>query len=156
MSPALFSAMLGHALSPVLKKWEKQGWGYKGTMTNGEGYRVPIVAYADDITLMATTQGQANGMLADVSNALRGINLIIEPAKCSTIWSKHTEGHDTTAIHMGDGHIPVRPNIEIVGQLVSFQRNSEHSLRHRIEKTWQVAFANSTLIRSKHATREKE
>ncbi len=98
MSPALFSALLGHALSPVLKKWEKQGWGYKGTMTNGEGYRVPIVAYADDITLMATTQGQANGMLADVSNALRGINLLIEPAKCSAFWSRYTEGHETTAI----------------------------------------------------------
>ena len=110
---------------------------------------MPILAYADDITLMDTTQVQANGMLADVSNALRGINLIIE-----ALWSRYTEGHETTAIHLGDGHIPVKPNIVIL--VVSFQRNSEHSLRHRIEKTWQVAFANSTLIRSKHATREKE
>jgi hypothetical protein len=155
MSPALFSAMIGHALSPVIQKWKRQGWGYKGITRNGEAYTVPILAYADDITLMATTQAQANGMLTDVSNALRGINLLIEPAKCSALWSRYTEGHETTAIHLGEGHIPVKPNMEVLGQLVSFQRNSEHSLRHRIEKTWQVAYANTTLIRSKHATREK-
>ena len=61
LSPALFSAMAGPAITPVLAKWEAKGWGYKGTTRSGREFRVPMLAYADDIAIMAATPGASKG-----------------------------------------------------------------------------------------------
>ena len=59
LSPKLFAAMIGHAVAPAMKKWKQKGWGYKGVTKEGETVLVPMLAYADDITLLCATTGQA-------------------------------------------------------------------------------------------------
>ena len=82
-SPAFFSAMVGHDITPVLAKWEAKGWGYKGTTWSGRDFRVPVWAYADDITIMAVTQWQAEMMLTDLNEAFKGSNLVIDPGNAA-------------------------------------------------------------------------
>ena len=45
-----------------------------------------VLAYADDVTLIAANKAQAAEMLKDLSKALEGINLELLAEKCSALW----------------------------------------------------------------------
>ena len=43
--------------------------------------KVTILAYADDVTILAATEAQASAMLKEIADALAGINLQLLPQK---------------------------------------------------------------------------
>ena len=57
-----------------------------------------VLAYADDVTLIAANKAQAAEMLKDLSKAPEGINLELLAEKCSALWSKAPDGTDTENI----------------------------------------------------------
>ena len=61
-----------------------------------------MLAYADDITLIAANRAQAAEMLKDLSKALEGINLRLLPEKCSALWTEKPEGSETEKVILGD------------------------------------------------------
>ena len=79
ISPPIFSALLGHILKPLIKKWKRKGFGAPISTKAQPGEKVTVLAYADDITLIAANRAQAEEMLKDLNKALEGINLKLLP-----------------------------------------------------------------------------
>ena len=69
LSPALFSALVGHALRPLIERWKSKGWGVQIDPSQA-GERILILAYADDITVFASSRAQASKMINEMSAAL--------------------------------------------------------------------------------------
>ena len=69
LSPALFSSLMGHALSPMFKRWTRSGYGFSLT-ENDHKTTTQAVAYADDLTILAQNAHPANAVVADVQSAL--------------------------------------------------------------------------------------
>ena len=64
-SPSLFSALIGHALAPMLKRWTKKRYGF--CLTEGDQITSTHAgAYAYDLTILAQNAHQANIMLTEV------------------------------------------------------------------------------------------
>ena len=84
LSPALFSALVGHVMGPLISKWKIQKWGAELDPRN-QNDKVTVLAYADDVTVFAASKDQAANMLMDMSQALQGINLQLLPEKCSAL-----------------------------------------------------------------------
>ena len=61
LSPALFSALIGHILRPLIASWERKGWGAELDPRSPKK-KITILAYADDITLFAATKAQSTVM----------------------------------------------------------------------------------------------
>ena len=80
LSPALFSALLGHMLRPLIASWERQGWGAELDPKRPNS-KVTVLAYADDVTVFAATIAHAGIMLNEMTKALGGINLQLLPEK---------------------------------------------------------------------------
>ena len=57
--------------------------------------KITVLAYADDVTLIAANKAQAAEMLRDLEKALKGINLELLADKCSALWSRAPEGSMT-------------------------------------------------------------
>ena len=91
ISPAIFSALLGHILKPLIQEWKRKKWGAIIDPTKPDE-RVTVLAYADDVTLFAESREQASKMLDELSKALQGINLQLLPEKCSALWTEEPEG----------------------------------------------------------------
>ncbi len=76
LSPASFSDLLGHVIKPVLLKWRAKNW--SATLDpSGNGNRLTLLSYADDITVFAETTEQAGQMLEDLARAFRCISLAL-------------------------------------------------------------------------------
>ena len=105
LSPPIFSALLGHILRPLIKEWERQGYGAPINPAK-PSERVTVLAYADDVTLIAANKDQAAEMLKDLSKALQGINLQLLPEKCSALWTEKPDGSETDKITLGSAKYP--------------------------------------------------
>ena len=147
LSPALFSALIGHIMRPLIASWERKGWGAE-LDPRSPHKKITILAYADDITLFAATKAQAAAMLNEMTNSLGGINLQLLANNCSALWSMAPNGSDTTAIKLGRARIPITATLVILGQEVAFRQDSMHSFRHRLRQAWKTAHANAILLRS--------
>ena len=117
-----------------------------------------MLAYADDVTLIAANKDQAAEMLKDLSKALQGINLQLLPEKRSALWTEKPDGSETDKIILGEAKIPIHAALTILGQEVAFRKDSTHCFQHRLRQAWKAAHANATLLRStstSHAMRLK-
>ena len=70
------------------------------------GERITLLAYADDMTVFASSRIQASKMINEMSAALEGINLRLLPEKCSALWSETPAGTGTAKINLGTENIP--------------------------------------------------
>ena len=93
LSPALFSALLGHIMRPLVTSWRRKGWGAV-LDPQKPGKKITILAYADDFTVFAATKAQASSMLNEMTAALGGINLQLLPEKCSALRSVAPNGSE--------------------------------------------------------------
>ena len=147
LSPALFSALVGHTLRPLIERWKSKGWGVQ-TDPSQFGERIQILAYADDITVFASSRAQASKMINEMTAALEGINLRLLPEKCSALWSNTPAGTETEKINLGTKSIPIVGSLVVLGQEISFKKDSMHAFQHRLRQAWKTAHANATLLRS--------
>ena len=95
LSPALFSALTGHILGPLISRWKNKGWGAEVDPTNPNS-KITILAYADDVTIFAATEAQASIMLNEMTGALGGFSPQLLPKKCSALWSRKPNGSETS------------------------------------------------------------
>ncbi len=147
LSPALFSALVGHTLRPLITQWKNRGWGVELDPSQaGEG--ITLLAYADDMTVFASSRNPASKMINEMSAALEGINLRLLPEKCSALWSETPAGTETAKINLGTENIPIVGALVVLGQEISFKKGSMHSFQHRLRQAWKTAHANA--IRQKH------
>jgi hypothetical protein len=147
LSPALFSALVGHVLRPLIERWKEKGWGVQLDETQ-TGERITILAYADDITVFASSREEASRMINEMAIALEGINLKLLPEKCSALWSEAPAGTEAEKINLGAKSIPIVGALVVLGQEISFKKDSMHSFQHRLRQAWKTAHANATLLRS--------
>jgi hypothetical protein len=147
LSPALFSALVGHILRPLIIKWKAKGWGAE-LDPNQPWERVTLLAYADDITVFAASRNQASAMINEMTAALEGINLRLLPEKCSALWSKTPDGSESAKINLGSEEIPIHGALVVLGQEISFKKDSMHAFQHRLRQAWKTAHANTILLRS--------
>ena len=79
LSPALFSALMGgHILAPLIAEWKRKGWGVELNQDEPIS-KITVLAYADDVTILAANEAQACIMLKEIAEALAGINLQLLP-----------------------------------------------------------------------------
>ena len=83
--------------------------------------KVTILAYADDVTILAATEAQASAMLKEIAEALAGINLQLLPQRCSALSSTKPNGSETSRIRLREVHIPITAELTILGQEVAFR-----------------------------------
>ena len=105
---------------------ENKGWGVELDPTQA-GERIAILAYADDITLFASSRVQASKMINEMSAALEGINLRLLPEKCSALWSKRPSGTEAAQINLGTKSIPIVGSLVVLGQELSIKKDSMHT-----------------------------
>ena len=131
LSPSIFSALLGHVLKPLIKKWERQNY---GAVINPAkpNERITVLAYADDVTLIAANRDQAAEMVKELAKALQGINLQLLPEKCSALWTEKPDGSESDKITMGNAKIPIHASLKILGREIAFRKDSTHSFQHRL------------------------
>ena len=154
LSPALFSALLGHILAPLIAEWKRKGWGVE--LNQDEPLiKITILAYADDVTILAANEAQACAMIKEIADALAGINLQLLPQKCSALSSTRPNGSSTSKIKLGDIRIPIAAELTILGQEVAFRGDSMHSLKHRTRQAWKTAQMNTNLLRSTKTSHTK-
>jgi hypothetical protein len=118
LSPALFSALIGHTLRPLIARWKNRGWGVELDPSQA-GERITLLAYADDMTVFASSRIQASRMINEMSAALEGINLRLLPEKCSALWSETPAGTETAKINLGTENIPIVGALVVLGQEIS-------------------------------------
>ena len=87
-SPLLFISVTDMALSELYGDWKERGFGY-----NIDGVWLPIVAYADDVLVLAESEADLQTMLAEVSAALREVGLDINMSKTHYSSTDVIEGH---------------------------------------------------------------
>ena len=85
---------------------ENRGWGVELDPSQA-GERITMLAYADDITVFASSRAQASEMINEMSAALEGVNLRLLPEKCSALWSETPAGTETEKINLGAKSIPI-------------------------------------------------
>jgi hypothetical protein len=83
------------------------------------GERITLLAYADDMTVFASSRIQASRMINEMSAALEGINLRLLPEKCSALWSETPAGTETAKINLGTENIPIVGALVVLGQEIS-------------------------------------
>ena len=74
------------------------------------GERVTVLAYADDVTLLAANRSQAAEMLKALSKALEGLNLELLAEKCSALWTKAPDGSENEKYFWGSPEFPSKPH----------------------------------------------
>ena len=154
LSPSLFSALIGHALAPMFKRWTKKWYGF--CLTEGDQKTlIQAVAYADDLTILAQNAHLANMMLIDIQEAMAGLNLSIHPGKCVAICSLYPEGKEHGSISINNTNIPISTSMVTLGHLLAFRTSSIHSFEYRKALAWKVAHANEKLLRSKVVSRKQ-
>ena len=154
LSPALFSALLGHTLAPLIAAWKTKGWGVE--LNQQEPLtKITILAYADDVTILAANEAQACVMIKEIAHALAGINLQLLPQKCSALSSTSPNGSSTSKIKLGDTRIPIAAELTILGQEIAFRGDSMHTLKHRTRQAWKTAQMNASLLRSTKTSHTK-
>ena len=126
---------------------ENRGWGVELDPSQA-GERITMLAYADDITVFASSRAQASEMINEMSAALEGVNLRLLPEKCSALWSETPAGTEMAKINLGTKSIPIVGALVVLGQDISFKKDSMHSFQHRLRQAWKTAHANAILLRS--------
>ena len=61
---------------------------------------------------------------------------------------RSTGGHRGGKINLGAKSIPIVGSLVVLGQEISFKKDSMHSFQHRLSQAWKTAHANSILLRS--------
>ena len=125
-SPQLFITVTDVALGELLEKWRRNGWGY----TMG-GAWVPIVAYADDILILAQSEEQLQEMLSDVTVAFEKVGLSINIGK--THFSSTMDNKDAT-VKLGSVVVRWSKDFEFLGSMITLAGNDESAIKHRMMK----------------------
>ncbi len=100
---------------------ENRGWGVELGPSQARE-RITLLAYADDMTVFASSRIQASKIFSEMSAALEGINLRLLPEKCSALWSETPAGTETAKINLGTENIPIVGALVVLGQEISFKK----------------------------------
>ena len=55
LSPAIFSALVGHVMAPLISRWKRQKWGAE-LDPKSQDDTITMLAYADDVTIFAASK----------------------------------------------------------------------------------------------------
>ena len=127
-SPQLFISVTDHILGKLFERWKSKNWGYRANDA-----WIPIVAYADDIIVLAKSLSELQQMLGDISAAFETAGLSINPEK--TRYSSSCGGDGNEAPLLFDGAtVPWRQTFEFLGSRISPGGNDEKGIFHRLMK----------------------
>ena len=138
----VFTQVLASALRTMLVTWKNMGYGFKVSMDMW----LALLAFADDIVLIAKSENELKQMLLDIQQALQVVGLVISAEKCKYICNN--PAHTANAIKAGqlmvtrlkDGYMP------LLGSGVSTHNDSTICLRHRIAMAWRNFWAMQWLF----------
>lgn len=84
-SPVIFAVVLEEFLRDLLDRWGAEDKGL-----HIDGGRLALLAFADDVYILAGTAEMAQAMLGDLRDTLRKASMTLQPDKCSwmPVWSK--------------------------------------------------------------------
>ena len=94
-------------------------------------------------------------MLAEMSQALSGINLRLLPERCCASWSKSPNGSEDIKIELGGARIGIVSSLIILGHEIAFRMSSDHCFDFRLKQAWKTARANAPLLRSTSISRNQ-
>eukprot|EP00969_Alexandrium_andersonii_P153059 6768528-Alexandrium_andersonii.AAC.1 len=95
-SPLLWAIGLDEALAAVFAKWRLLGYGFRlkslGRRSQGPGdgqtyMSLPVLLFADDVTLLAESPQEMSAMVQDLAQALAKAGLALQPDKCFTAYN---------------------------------------------------------------------
>jgi hypothetical protein len=147
--PALYNAAVGFVFTQASKEWRAGGHGFifhKGQTT----HLLPILAYADDTTLLATSVNSMLYMLGDADRRLNTLGQANHPGKSELIWSKSPDATITSPIRLREKVLPLVTETTIVGTTWSFGHKPDSQLKHRLKCAWAKARTNTLILRSPH------
>ena len=129
-SPSLFIAVTDMALGKVQDSWREKNIGY-----TFDGVWLPVVAYADDVMILATSEEELALMLADVAAAFDQVWLSLNMSK--TNYSSSLPSKDSTIAVKGE-EISWRKDLTFLGSCITLPGNGEAAMRSRKAKATRV------------------
>jgi hypothetical protein len=148
-SPLYFCSTVDRLVKPLVSKWKQAGLGF--TLDEGASLHLPLLAWMDDLYLLATSARHLESMTRDVCNAFTPAGLTLQPTKCR--WSTTQQDCIETVTAMGK-LIPMAPaasGLEVLGTTVSFLGDSDLELDSRLAKAWRSYWANYGLLSNPRA-----
>ena len=138
LSPLLFLVIMKYVFQDISKKWTSQNFGTE-VGKKADGQKLLYIAFADDVTLLASSWQALCVMLKDVHEALEKFGLRLHPTKCKA------QGNAFAQPILGTHQICAGFSIEVVaaemgfiilGTKLALASVMEAELEHRISMAW--------------------
>ena len=157
LSPVLFNLVLTGVLKDVDSVWQRRGYGTNvGQTANGQ--RVTHVAFADDMTLIASSWTSLKRMVILLPESLQRRGLELHPSKCKA---------QTNCISWScRGNIQILPDfalnvlhetacLEVLGTSLSLLDTTASEIDHRIAVGWSKFWALKRLLLNRNVSIKK-
>jgi hypothetical protein len=156
-SPLLFTAVLDCVFERLQRKWSQERRGFLCRRERGEeDYLHNLLAFADDILLIASNVEDAQVMTSDTAAALREVGLHSRPDKCE--WSTNCCDSLGGELFLEGFLLPRRSRTEGVKLLrspVSLDSDSHGAWSSRHARAWALWREKQRLLTSDASLRDK-
>ena len=157
-STFLFAQIVNEELQKIQVKWRSKGAGLRFRKWGGSPYAfaewlelhkehvegwnpediwLSVLAYLDDVYLIAGTMAQAQDMLNDVTLALKRIGLLLQTSKVKYMTDKHGIANpEHVALKVGELEIKEVTSMIVLGSVITHDGAEKETYEHRIKRAW--------------------
>ena len=140
-----FTATADRVVAPLEAKWQKDS--DCGFTLLGDGFKICVMAWMDDIYLLASSQKGLTKMLGDVQRAFPAVGLQLQPGKC--VWTTTQPDHEGGDIILGGVPMvrsPRQSGLVMLGAHIPFWGNNEEEVNARLSSAWKCFFLHSPML----------
>ena len=140
-----FTATADRVVAPFEAKWQRDT--DCGFTLLGDGFKICVLVWMDDIYLLASSQKGLVKMLADVQRAFPPVGLHLQPGKC--VWSTaqpDSEGSDIILGGVPMVRSPCQSGLVMLGAHIPFWGNNEAEVNTRLSGAWKCFFLHSSML----------
>jgi hypothetical protein len=148
LSPLLFNLVLKQVLAEVTIIWRRRGYGTNVGATI-QGGRLTHVAFANDMTLVATSWLSMKRMILTLRESLAKRGLALHPSKCKAQTNAADCQHRGEVI-LTEGFavevLEADANLSLLGTVLSLTDCTKHEIDHRIGSGWRMFWGMKALL----------
>ena len=156
LSPKLFNAVLEEAIGGTVKSWEERGYGVR--FDNGRF--LTNLRFADDILLVASSAGELQNMLEEMTEDVQKVGLELHYGKTVVLNNNAARKPDRRrTAQIGEREVPVLEEgraTKYLGRALRLDCHNDAEIEFRINVAWQKFMAaREELCNKKYPLRQR-
>ena len=147
-SPLLFTATVDRLFRPLVDRWKRPGRGLQLDLDDGSSVHLPILAWMDDVYVLASSPEELQGMIREICLATAPAGLKLQPEKCT--WATNVDSCTAELSVQGLPlqRVPSSEGLEVLGTPVCLNGDTGPEFDARVTKAWRAYWANAPLLKS--------